>query len=497
MSQADRIAYLEALEEKRHLQETLPHLYRWKNYKWSEEFLNSRNRMTLLVAANQISKTSTQIRKVITWATDKSLWPELWPTTPQQFWYLYPSKDIATIEFENKWVPEFLPTDKNDSVYGWKEEMKGGNIFAIHFKSGVSLYFKTYAQNLQTLQAGSCHYVATDEELPEEIYPELSMRIAATEGYFSMVFTATLGQDFWREAMEIKGEGERFPQALKIHASMYDCLTYTDGTPSRWTLEKIQRLENQCATKAEVARRIYGRFVVSEGRKFPSFVRERNMKKPQEAPPRDWYVYGGVDVGSGGESGHPGAICFVAVNQEFTKARVFRGWRGDGVVTTAGDMVDKFVELRGFRRCMGQFYDWHSKDFFTIASRQGESFQPAEKSHEIGENMLNTLFKNEMLLIDDIEELIPLGQELQNLQASTAKTRAKDDYCDALRYTVSKIPWDWSAIASDAPTEPVEEKESSEMQERRKYVLSEEEAAQVQEQSIEQEFDEWNSMYEG
>jgi len=107
-----------------------------------------------------------------------------------QFWYLYPSKPVINAEFETKWK-QFLPKGdmKNDPYYGWKEERKQGDVVAIHFNSGVHVYFKTYEQNVQNLQTGTCDAIFCDEELPIELYDELTFRISASDGYFHMVFT--------------------------------------------------------------------------------------------------------------------------------------------------------------------------------------------------------------------------------------------------------------------------------------------------------------------
>ena len=83
---AAKLAELEKLELQEKLRVGLPFKYRWKFYPWAREFFESRNRMTLLCAANQISKSSTQIRKAIEWATNPDLWPDLWATRPHQFW---------------------------------------------------------------------------------------------------------------------------------------------------------------------------------------------------------------------------------------------------------------------------------------------------------------------------------------------------------------------------------------------------------------------------
>jgi len=264
----------------------LPHLYDRKYYTWAHDFFHSRNKMTLLCAGNQMGKSSIQIRKIIEWAGNPKLWPELWPlSTPKQFWYLYPSKSVSDAEFKLKWVPEFLPRGsyKNHSTYGWKElRAKDGSTDGIEFNSGVSIFFKSYMQNVQNLQTGTCHYVACDEELVEDLFGELQSRMSAAEvqGYFSMVFTATLNQPMWHRAMEGKGDAELFPDALKINASLWDCVTYKDGSPGPYTEEIIRQRIAQCPTEAEVQKRIYGRFVSTAGKKYAQFDPSRHFIKP-------------------------------------------------------------------------------------------------------------------------------------------------------------------------------------------------------------------------
>lgn len=448
LTEDDKLLKIQLLEEKIKLTEGLPHLYGFKFYKWMRKFFDSKNKTILLVAANQVGKSSVQIRKSIHWATAKELWPTLWETTPRVFLYLYPAKEVATIEFEKKWIPEFLPRGefKNHPVYGWKAEYRNKNIFACHFNSGVSIMFKTYMTDVANLQTVTAHYVAADEEVPIEVYSEINLRRAATDGHYSMVFTATLGQEMWRRAMEeIGNDIETFKDAYKLHASLYECLKYEDGTPSHWTSERIRRIKNTCSSPNEVKKRVFGRFVMDDSLKYPSFDRKNNVKAPTELD-KTWIIYSGVDIGTGGEHGHPAAITFVAVRPDYKYAKVFRGWRGDGIVTTASDIFEKYVQLRGDLRPAGQFYDYASGEFRIITSRCGESFIPADKSVNSGESTLNTLFKNEMLDIEDIPELHPLIIELMSVNNRVAKTKAADDAVDSLRYACAKIPWDWSAI---------------------------------------------------
>jgi len=444
-----KLLEIKLLEEKEKLRVGLPHLYAWKYYKWAREFIESHNKICLLTAGNQLSKSSSQIRKCIEWATNKSLWPMLWPkNTPRSFLYLYPSTEVALVEFKQKWETEFMPSGeyKDHPVYGWTFSEKHK---AIYFNSGVTVFFKSYSQDASNLQTITAHAVFCDEELPVELYDEIMFRLAAADGYFSMVFTATLGQEFWRRAMECQGNAdETLAGAAKWQVSAYDCLSYDDGTPSPWTVERIQRLERNCKSHNEVLKRIYGRFVKDEGLKYPTYDSIVH-RKPQTQIPDNWVIYAGVDGGSGGVSGHPAGIVFVAINQAHTEGRVIKAWRGDGIVTTAADVLMKYLDLKSSlkRSITRAFFDWAYKDFGTIAARIGEPFEPAEKSHELGEEIINSLFKNNALVLDQSDiEIDKLSLELASLSITTDKRKAKDNLADALRYALTKIPFDWHVI---------------------------------------------------
>jgi phage terminase large subunit-like protein len=498
-----KLAKAKLLEEKIKLQRGLPHLYGFKHYRWSREFFESQSKDCFLLSGNQTGKSSAQIRKVIHWATAKELWPKLWNHQPLQFWQLYPNKDVATVEFKKKWEPLFMPRGefKDHPIYGWQAEYQSSKVHAIHFNSGVSIYFKAYSQNVMDLQSSSVDYISCDEELPADLWSELNMRRAATDGYFSMAFTATMGQEFWREVMEESGDGERFPDAHKIRATMYDCLKYEDGSPGAWTVERIERLKQSCKNETEIQKRIYGRFVVDDGLKYPGFERGKNFTPGGKPPATSWPVYCGVDPGSGG-SGHPAAISFIAVRPDYRRGRVFRFWRGDGELTTAGDVFSKFLEMKKELVSLGykiemQLYDHAGKDFHTIASRAGESFTPAERSHEIGEQVLNVLFKTGALTIDsEPPEHKKLMLEFVSLKRDTPKRKALDDGADSTRYPCASIPWDWESL-SGIPPALVKKKRADGMSEeermRREAFQNLDDDPDL---SIENELEAFNELYE-
>lgn len=462
MRNVDPLTHKRSLVQQRivEVKEDLPHRYGWKWYRWGRAFYESRNRINLLCSGNQVSKSSSLIRKFIEWAGNKKLWPSLWETQPRQFWYFYPSLEVATIEFEKKWVPEFMPRGamKNHDTYGWDAEYSGSEISAIHFRSGVTVYFKTYAQRLINLQTSTVHMIGCDEEMPPDYADEVLSRLAATRGYFHMVFTATKGYPLWYRAMECQGKSEEvFKDAFKLCISLYDCQVYEDGTPGHWSLERIKEREASCTSPQEVQRRVYGRFVRDDGRKYAAFDPNRNMASPTPIP-TDWKYYGGVDIGSGGSKARSsGAVIFVVVDPLFTKGRVFKSWRGDGVETSAGDILEKYRQLRGKDVITQACYDYQSREFALMAHRSGEPFQPADKNRSGGEQTLNTLFQAGALTIDDAYDNQKLVTELMSIPSGDKVRSYQDDLSDALRYTVQLIPWDFSKIVPNSRQDPTAE----------------------------------------
>lgn len=499
-----KIKKLEALKQEAELRQGLPHEHGWPWYKWAWDIYNSKSREIFLTAANQVSKSSTAIRKNIMLATSPEKWKDFWPglrpgQTPSLFWYCMPTTGTCTTEVENKWMKEFLPRGdfKNDSKYGWDAEYFKGEIWAINFRTDIQIQFKSYEMKIKNLQSSSVYHMTCDEEVPVDYLAEFKSRLNATDGYFLNPFTATLGQEYWRETMEpVTQEEERHKDALKIQVSLYDCQKYMDGSLSPWTNEKINRAIANCPTAAEVQRRVFGRFVKSEGLMVPSFSHEKNISKP-EAIPKDWFIYGAIDPGTGGTKGHPTGIVFIAVNPTYTKGRIFRAWRGDGVVTDQQTNLNKFRELRKGLVMSLQIYDYHAKEFFLIASQQGENFVQANKARDYGYGVLNTLFKNGMLTIDSGDpELGKLVTEIITLPIGKDKREAKDDLLDAARYDVVAIPWDFSSIELPAELKEaaaiVKPKSSNET--RRDFFAGRGEYKK-EDSEIDVELDHWNELY--
>lgn len=450
---------LELLKEKKHWENLLPHLY-VPMYSWQRDIHESTNRVNLLTAANQIGKSSCLIRRQIANATDPARWEKMWGPNvkPKQFWYFYPSGDTIEKEVETKWIPEWLPRQQmeKDPQFGWKLQKKNQKPDSLHFNAGPIIYFQSYTKSVANVQAGSIHEVVADEELPMDFYDELMFRLTATSGIFTSGFTPTLNQLFWKQAME---GSKILPRAKKISVSMYDCLKYEDGTPSRiMTLDKIKEAESKCKNETERQRRIFGKFVTESGRTYYAFEFEKNVVAPYST--NKWLIYAAVDYGSGKDmaeqakakrlaKNHPSAIVYLAVREDYKKGAVIKSWRGDHVKTTAGDVFNKYQELSANLRVTQACFDPAAVDFGTIAARNAVPFVKADKSRDAGEDLVNTLFRHGMLdIFDDDPENMKLAGELSHIMVSNQQGDAKkdDDLADALRYVCMLVPWDLSAV---------------------------------------------------
>ena len=439
---------IKSLEYELRMRNELPHLFLHPLYKWQREFVESNHRQMWICAANQIGKSTTQIIKAITLATDKDRWPKFFGRrTPRTFWYFYPTLKTATTEFKEKWEKVYLPQGsmRDDPDFGWKEDIRHKEIHAINFKSGVTIYFMSYKMAASDIQAVTLDCCFCDEEVPEDLYSEINARMISSQGYFSSVFTATIGQEWMRRIIEGDGEHRLFPNSWRRQISMYDCQIYEDNTPTKFTDEFINGVIATCKNEIEVQRRVFGKFVVEGGLTYPQFDRERHVKRPHKLP-ANWNIYAGIDYGSGGESGHPAAICFIAINPDGTKGRVFRTWRGDNVETAAIDIINKYIELSKDLNVCSIVYDWATRDLFTIGTRMNVPLTKADKKKEEGESLVNSLFRTDMIAIYDDIESRKLVNELVSLKVTTPKTRAKDDAIDAMKYTLVSMPWSFEYL---------------------------------------------------
>ena len=404
----------------------------------------STNRMNLLNAANQVSKSSTLIRKDIILATEPGLWPILWPhmsrSAPSPFWYFYPSKDIASAEFEDKWVEEFLPkVDPKHPQYGWKHFIKYQQIHSIKFNTGVTIYFKSYEQKGSNIQSQSLYKVSCDEEMPQPVYDELKQRISATRGYFDQVFTATLGQKFWYDAMELRGKSrERFPNAFKQQISKRDCLFYMDGTESPWTEERIREEELECSSEQQRRIRIDGRFGREENVFFHGFDETAHVFSGEHCKAAHWYagVFIGQYTGLGG-------FVVLGVNNDHTKAFVDASYFTEKREESAASIFMKFKQASGEKRFSGCWGNVGARDFIKITASSPPYFESTTKPPDCNEKLINSLFKSNLLKLRAGNDALSFA--LSNTSRKNDELK-NAEVLGALVMCASNVPWNYSKI---------------------------------------------------
>lgn len=467
----------------------LPHLYGFKHFKWSREFWESTNRYTFLTMSNQSGKSIISIRKAIRMATDIDFQRRCFKTTASYGVYFYPALKLATREFKQKWVKEVLPRGdmKDDPKYGWTSEDKDGEIYAVHFKNGFTIYFFSYNQKVGDMQAMSPSFISADEEMPSNLWGEISARLMASKGLFSLVCTPTLGEELWRKVFELNF----MPNAKVIKATMYDTIKFEDGSAGLRTVAEIEDFKAKLPTPRDVAIRVYGKFAKAEGLVYPTFDIDRTIVPPL-AEAQTWPCYAGIDIGSGG-TGHPAAICFVAVRPDFKQARVVKSWCGNSSETTTSvDILRKYQQMKVGLHVIAAFYDYSSREFGLQALADNELVMPAEKSHDISESLLNVLFKHGMLLFEESDEALAMSGEIQTLKIGEKKQNAKDDRIDSLRYAVVRIPFDTSHVG--AATEVKKAVVKIDPNDRTQY-QTENLNKNVFSDHIEQEIEYWNSLH--
>jgi len=467
-------------ERAKQIKFELPHLHGHKFYNWQRDFYESPNRINIVCAANQIGKSSTGIRRLINNATNPKQREKLFPNTHQTYkqqWYFYPDSKTLEREWNSKWV-EWMPRGemKDDPTYGWiiTKDKDRGVPYCINWNSGVTTYFMYYSKQVSSIQASSPHEIFCDEEMPVAFYDEIMMRMISTDGIFNMFYTPTLNQMFWKRVMQKK----QLKHAFTKEVSMFDCVMYEDGSPSTvFTREKIKLIEANCQNDAERQRRVYGKHVSEGGRVYYGYDEERNNSKPM--PIAGYNYYAALDYGSGGEGGHPAAIVFIAVAQDYRSGFVFRCWRGDKIQTTAGDVVNKYIDLKKDLNITNVVYDHSAKDMEVIGTRAGVSMNKANKVKDVGEEILNTLLLSGALKVIDYEDNSSANTEQMKLMDEfnmlMIGQEEGDDLTDATRYCVCAIPWDFDFIKEKLPshsvkvelpkaTRPMTEKEFNEQQ---------------------------------
>lgn len=499
---------LELLQKIERDRELRPFLH-YNLYDWQEEFLECSHHKQFLTSANQTGKTFSMQLKAHKMSTDQDWRRKQWGIyQPRMGWYVLPSQDTINDLYYSKWEPEILAKGehKESGPYAWRVIKKAYDIKGIYFPATqFTLSFVSLGASAQNLQARTLGFVVFDEEPDISKLGEIEMRCASyndpeTGLPLSLLifgFTPTSGQEYFKRIFSFNDEKffknipeeivqKHFPDRLlvtereaelelepasnlvwKRRVNMFDCMRFKDGRPGRYTEARIRQLINSQKTEREVKIRIFGSFEKEHdgGKVYSEFDRVRCFlpygDNLLDSYKKNGFFTAGIDYGSG--TNHASAICITWVSNDFKKVRPYFLWKGEkGISTTADDVVKKYIEMTRGLHVKWPFYDWAAADLKVIAQRMGIIFYKAEKNHEIGVNLLNTLMKNnmfEVLVRKDDPFPAEFATECETITHEQVKKNRIDDLSDAVRYSIAGIAHLFNLIELNPDFEPpVEEK---------------------------------------
>lgn len=460
----DHVKMLEWLDRNGLKPEHLPHLAKYKLYPWQYKFITSTNRINLCVASNQSGKSVALQKKTVWLASTPQYWPTFFPrraNNANMMWYLYPDRGTMKREWASKWpacLPDVPKSHPFHAHYGYSlGPRKEGLPEYIKFNTGMYIFFLYYTQDLSHLQATTVDYIGCDEEVPIPVYEELAARLLATGGQFNSVFTATLGQKFFYDAIERVGSPEEtLKNAFKINVSMYDCLKYMDGSPSEHvTEESIEAaLDFYKDDPDMVKKRVYGRFILGQGKAFYSYKKDvcevENVQVTRQHP-----IFAIVDPGTGGEKAHPAGILIVQHDMERHKLVVLSAWRGDGVATTSNTILAQVERMINGLGTNTLIYDGAAGDFkltchedrpnlYLIAAKKGrkEGFERVNSYLEAGVIEIPKKCPHGVPWWEEsqIEKLhVELATVVKVPETGDKRPAITDDLTDCLRYACMHI----------------------------------------------------------
>lgn len=283
-------------------------LYRYNPYPKQADFHNTVSRERLFMAANQIGKTYSSAAEVAYHAT--GLYPDWWEgkrfTTPTAGWAAGVTGESTrdTLQRLIMGRPGKIGTGSLPGDLIVSHTMARGVADAIdtvqirHKGGGLStLSFKSYEKGREKWQGETLHYVAFDEEPPQDIYTEGLTRTNATDGIVWCTFTPLLGMSNVVKRFLI----DKVVNTEVIRATIADALHYT---------EEKRKAIIASYPEHEREARANGVPILGSGRVFP--VAESSLKIDPFKIPLHWPRIAALDFGWS----HPTAVVWLAMDRD-------------------------------------------------------------------------------------------------------------------------------------------------------------------------------------
>ena len=472
--------------------------YEWqKDIKYQENHIKTwgvyPNRI-YFTCANQIGKTFTMMDMAHYYCTDKEFRKRQWGNNqPRVIWYVLPSLDHINDFFEEKWVPDVLSREKakEEGPYAWKELKKGKDIKGIHFLStNCKLVFVTMGSKVSAMQGRSVGAIIFDEEPDVRKLGELETRTASfndpetgeSNAILVFGFTATSAQDYFKKIFSYQDEEflkhipkdlldeyfydkeakeyrtctkqeekdeifQKSKQVYKRRISIFEAQKFISGRPGRYTEKRARQFINDQPSLRDKMVRAFGAFEKEDngGLVFKHFRRDKHIidgdKDNLDFYKASGILTAGIDYGSG--SNHPGGYVVTWISDDRKKVRVIKMWRGEkGISTTAGDIIEKYIQDTAGMHIHFPFYDFSCADLREIYNRiTGQSLHPAVKDKD-GYGVVDLLLKHNMLIMlryEDEPYADWAASEFENIDHGTKKKDRTDELTDCIRYSLAGV----------------------------------------------------------
>jgi phage terminase large subunit-like protein len=170
-SRAEKIQYLELLDEKERRRRANPLLYANRHAKQVAAY-EALQPIRALFWGNRVGKTEWGAMETAEYATLHHKHRDM--RAPFEIWAACPSFDVQETTTQKK-LMTYLP----ESEIVHKEYLRGRIIKKLTLKNGVTIQFKSYEQGREKFQGAGVRLIWFDEEPPKDIWEESFVRVEA------------------------------------------------------------------------------------------------------------------------------------------------------------------------------------------------------------------------------------------------------------------------------------------------------------------------------
>jgi PBSX family phage terminase large subunit len=298
----------------------------------------------------------------------------------------------------------------------------------LRWKNGSLVVFKSYEQGRKKFQAAGVDIIQLDEEPPKDIYMECLARTSATNGQIIFSMTPLQGKTYVHDDLYLKA-----PTSEHIWC---ETISYLEN---RFIPDEEKQVLIELYGEDEIPRRVYGLWTMLEGAVWKELNEDVHFI-PRFPIPRDWRRIRSIDLG------YEDPFCCLWL-AESPKKEIFVYQEYYKSATLLKDHAKAIQErdewgladdkLDGLDQGIVASISDHERQERAELESYGIHTQPANKAVELGIQIVNRLFKAEMLYIfDDLEHTKQESRNYRYKPGTELPIKKNDHTQDPMRYGV-------------------------------------------------------------